>query len=65
MALKYHMEEAIIEKELQDISANPCPQLAIFSKKYYNDIKEINYEKNMIFVLLDQLILVTREENGL
>jgi len=45
MALKYHMEEAIIEKKLQNIIATSCPPLAIFSKKYYNDINELNHQK--------------------
>ena len=29
MALQYHMEEAIIEKHLENISATCCPPLAI------------------------------------
>ena len=45
MALKYHMEEAIIEKQLENITATCCPPLAIFSKKYYNDINELNHQK--------------------
>jgi len=45
MALQYHMEEAIIEKNLQNIWATHTPPLAIFSKKYYNDINELNHQK--------------------
>ena len=44
MALQYHMEEALIEKNLQNIKASSVPTLAIFSKKYYDDINELNHE---------------------
>jgi len=42
MGLHYHMEEAIIEANLQ---INWSPPLALFSKKYYNDINELNHQK--------------------
>jgi hypothetical protein len=45
MALQYHMEEALIEENLNNINVNWCPPLAIFSKKYYNDINELNHQK--------------------
>ena len=45
MGLLYHMQEAIIEKKIKNITPTSCPQLAIFSKKYYNDINELNHEK--------------------
>ena len=45
MALQYHMEEALIEANLTNINVNWCPPLAIFSKKYYNDINELNHQK--------------------
>jgi len=45
MALHYHMEEAIIEANLQNICATWSPPLALFSKKYYNDINELNHQK--------------------
>lgn len=44
MALKYHMEEAIIEKGI-NINATSCPPIALFSKKYYNEICELNHSK--------------------
>jgi hypothetical protein len=45
MALQYHMEEANMEANLKNINVNWCPPLAIFSKKYYNDINELNHQK--------------------
>jgi len=55
MALQYHMEEAIIEKNLQNITATWCPPLAIFSKKYYNNINEINHEKKYDFCFIGSI----------
>jgi hypothetical protein len=45
MALKYHMEEALIEKNLKSNGASWCPPIAVFSKKYYNEINELNHNK--------------------
>ena len=45
MALQYHMEEALVEKKLLNINATSSPPLAIFSKKYYNDINQLNHYK--------------------
>ena len=45
MALKYHMEEALIENNLEPFFATRDPQIAIFSKKYYNEICELNHQK--------------------
>uniref|UniRef100_A0A6C0KRU3 Exostosin GT47 domain-containing protein n=1 Tax=viral metagenome TaxID=1070528 RepID=A0A6C0KRU3_9ZZZZ len=45
MGLKYHMEEALLEKNLPTCQANPNPPIALFSKKYYNDINELNHNK--------------------
>jgi hypothetical protein len=55
MALQYHMEEAIIEKNLQNITANSCPPLAIFSKKYYNDINELNHKKKYDYCFIGSI----------
>jgi|688.fasta_scaffold168580_2 hypothetical protein len=45
MALKYHMEEALVEKNMDTNSATHCPRIALFSKKYYNEINELNHNK--------------------
>ena len=55
MALQYHMEEAIIEKNLENISATCCPPLAIFSKKYYNDINELNHQKKYDYCFIGSI----------
>ena len=55
MALQYHMEEAIIEKKLQNITATWSPPLAIFSKKYYNDINDLNHEKKYDFCFIGSI----------
>ena len=57
MALKYHMEEALMER-LNEAVSNPKialmeslneavsnPKIALFSKKYYNEINELNHNK--------------------
>ena len=45
MALKYHMEEALIEKRRNPGIANPCPPIAIFSQSYYNQFNILSNEK--------------------
>jgi hypothetical protein len=55
MALQYHMEEAIIENKLQNITATWSPPLAIFSKKYYNDMNELNHEKKYDFCFIGSI----------
>jgi hypothetical protein len=44
MALKFHMEEAYKEINIT-VNSTDNPQIAIFSKKYYNDIKNLNNNK--------------------
>jgi hypothetical protein len=55
MALQYHMEEAIIEKGLKKMTANRCPPIAIFSKKYYNDINELNHQKKYDYCFIGSI----------
>jgi hypothetical protein len=55
MGLYYHMEEAIIEN-LQNIRATFCPPLAIFSKKYYNDINELNHYKKYDYCFIGSIV---------
>ena len=45
MGLKYHMEEALIEKKHNKMYANWAPRLATFSNKYYNEISSLNHDK--------------------
>ena len=45
MGLQYHMEDALFEAN-QDISlASSCPPVALFAKKYYNEINELTCDK--------------------
>jgi len=57
MALEYHMREALEEKQikikLQDISS--CPPIALFSKKYYNEICELNHTKIYDFCFIGSI----------
>ena len=46
MALEYHLEEAYKEHDIKPYKLNYCPPIAIFSKKYYNDINQINNTHN-------------------
>jgi hypothetical protein len=54
MGLKYHMEDAFIEKGINE-NANNCPPIAIFSKKYYNEICELNHEKIYDFCFIGSI----------
>lgn len=45
MALKYHMEEALEEKNLDPKNAICNPPIALFSNKYYNEINELDHNK--------------------
>ena len=40
MALQYHYEEALIGKDMDKTQAVNNPELAIFSKKYYDEIND-------------------------
>ena len=55
MGLKYHMEEALVEKQLQSHNATPCPTIALFSKKYYNEICELNHDKIYDFCFIGSI----------
>ena len=54
MALQYHMEEAIKEKGINQ-KASCEPPFAIFSKKYYNEICELNHTKNYDFCFIGSI----------
>ena len=39
IALKYHMEDAYLENKLDIKNISDCPTVAIFSRKYYKEIR--------------------------
>ena len=45
MALKYHMEEALMEKNLDTTLANEAPPFALFSRKYYSELTSLQSKK--------------------
>lgn len=66
MALQYHMEEAILEQEAMieeeamiekklKMNATACPSIAIFSKKYYDDINELNHTKKYDYCFIGSI----------
>ena len=55
MALKYHMEEALIENKMNSINATNRPPIALFSKKYYNEINELNHNKIYDFCFIGSI----------
>ena len=54
-ALQYHMEEALIENNLDSNDANWEPEIALFSKKYYNEINELNHDKIYDFCFIGSI----------
>jgi hypothetical protein len=54
-ALYFHMEEAFIEQNLNHQGFTSCPDKAIFSKKYYNDINELNHDKIYDFCFIGSI----------
>ncbi len=55
MALKYHMEEAILESKVQKSNATWNPPFALFSKKYYREIQELNHEKKYDYCFIGSI----------
>jgi hypothetical protein len=53
--LQYHMEEALIENNLEPHVAHWCPPYAIFSKKYYNELCELNHNKIYDFCFIGSI----------
>jgi hypothetical protein len=54
MALKYHMKEALIEKGINQ-KATFCPPIALFSKKYYYEICNLNHNKIYDFCFIGSI----------
>jgi hypothetical protein len=55
MALKYHMEEALIEQKLDPSKADWAPKIALFSKKYYDEINELKHNKIYDFCFIGSI----------
>ena len=55
MGLEYHMQEALAENNLNPKNANSYPPIAIFSKKYYNEINELNHTKIYDFCFIGSI----------
>jgi hypothetical protein len=55
MGLKYHMENALIEKQLNNKLATNKPPIAIFAESYYQDINELNHEKKYDFCFIGSI----------
>lgn len=55
MGLQYHMEEALIESNIYNVQPTCCPNVALFSKKYYNDINELNHDKIYDFCFIGSI----------
>lgn len=55
MGLQYHMEEALVEKNLNIKHSNWSPPLAIFSKKYYNEIDSLDNNKIYDFCFIGSI----------
>ena len=53
--LKYHMEEALLEGNLNPKHAIWNPPIALFSKKYYNELNELNHEKIYDFCFIGSI----------
>ena len=56
MALHYHMEEALIEQQLNPGQATAYPPIALFSKKYYKEINELNHDKIHDFCFIGSIL---------
>jgi len=55
MGLKYHMEEALIENNQDPGHASDRPDIAIFSKKYYNEINELDHTKKYDYCFIGSI----------
>lgn len=55
IAFKYHMDEAYNEKNNKKYISTTCPNIAIFSKKYYTDIQNIENEKKYDYCFIGSI----------
>jgi hypothetical protein len=61
MGLKYHMEEALQERNLDLNNAYWSPRYALFSRKYYNEINGLNHEKCYDFCFIGSITTNVKE----
>jgi len=64
MGLKYHMQEAYIEKNLNPDEATYCPKYALFSHKYYNEIRPTSPGNNMNYSIYDAYSFYCKQNNS-
>ena len=55
MALQYHMEDALIENNLDPTTATCCPPISIFSNKYISEINSLNHDKIYDFCFIGSI----------
>ncbi len=55
LGLLYHMEEAYEENMLDIKNASKCPLVAIFSKKYYNEINNLSHNKKYDYCFIGNI----------
>ncbi len=55
MALQYHMEDALIENNLDPTTASCCPPIALFSNKYVSEINALNHDKTYDFCFIGSI----------
>ena len=55
MGLKYHMEDALIENDLDTELATSNPSVAIFARKYYSDIQKLDHVKKYDFCFIGSI----------
>lgn len=55
MALKYHMEDALKENNITYIAPSSCPSIALFSRKYYNEINNLDNNKTYDFCFIGSI----------
>jgi hypothetical protein len=55
MALKYHMEEALNENNLDSHNASYEPPYALFSRKYYNELSNLDHTKKYDYCFIGSI----------
>jgi hypothetical protein len=55
MGLKYHMEDALIENDLDTEIATSNPHIAIFARKYYSDLQKLDDTKKYDFCFIGSI----------
>ena len=53
--LKYHMEDAYIENNMDTLNITNNPQVALFSHQYYNEINQLNQDKTIDFCFIGSI----------